>query len=86
MAAAAGAAKGAVDFVRVVQNVRRAVSIGNLGMIVGEQVLMVSALFVHQYLTATRRPSPKNTRPSWPRWPKEALESGSWPTPWAAAR
>ncbi len=54
MAAAAGAAKGAVDFVRVVRNVRRAASMGNLGMIVGEQVLTVSALFVYQYLTATR--------------------------------
>ena len=54
MAAAVSAAKGAVDFVRVVRNVRRAVSLGNLGMIFGEQVLTVSALFVHQYLVATR--------------------------------
>ncbi len=53
-AATVGAAKGAIDFVRVVRNVRRAASLGNLGMIVGEQVLTVSALFVHQYLTATR--------------------------------
>jgi hypothetical protein len=54
VAATLGAAKGVVDFVRVVRNVRRAVSLGNLGMIVGEQVLTVSALFVHQYMTATR--------------------------------
>ncbi len=54
MAGAVSAAKGAVDFVRVVRNVRRAVSLGNLGMIFGEQVLTVSALFVHQYLVATR--------------------------------
>jgi len=52
--AALGAAKGVVDFVRVVRNVRRAASLGNLGWIVGEQVLTVSALFVHQYLAATR--------------------------------
>ena len=36
LAAGVGAAKGIVDFVRVVRNVRRAVSLGNLGMIVGE--------------------------------------------------
>ena len=54
VAVAVGAAKGAVDFVRVVRSVRRAVSLGNLGMIVGEQVLTVSALFVYQYLAATR--------------------------------
>jgi hypothetical protein len=54
LAAAAGAAKGAVDFVRVVRNVRRAVSLGNLGMIAGEQLLTVSALFVYQYLMAAR--------------------------------
>ena len=54
VAASVGAAKGIVDFVRVVRNVRRAVSLGSLGMIVGEQILTISALFVHQYLTATR--------------------------------
>ena len=54
LAASVGAAKGVVDFVRVVRNVRRAVSLANLGMIVGEQVLTISALFVYQYLTAAR--------------------------------
>jgi hypothetical protein len=54
LAVSVGAAKGLVDFVRVVRNVRRAVSLGSLGMIVGEQLLTVSALFVHQYLTANR--------------------------------
>ncbi len=54
LAAGVGAAKGIVDFVRVVRNVRRAVSLGNLGMIVGEQALTISALFVRQYWVATR--------------------------------
>lgn len=54
LAASVGAAKGAVDFVRMVRNVRRAVSLANLGMMVGEQALTLSALFVHQYITATR--------------------------------
>lgn len=54
LATAVGAAKGAVDLVRVVRNVRRAVSLGNLGLIFGEQVLTVSALFVHQYMVASR--------------------------------
>lgn len=54
LAASLGAAKGAVDFVRMVRNVRRAISLANLGMLVGEQALTLSAVFVHQYLTATR--------------------------------
>ena len=54
LAAGVGAAKGIVDFVRVARNVRRAVSLGNLGMIVGEQALTLSALFVRQYWVATR--------------------------------
>jgi hypothetical protein len=54
LAITAGAVKGAVDFVRVVRHVRRAVSLANVGLIVGEQVLTVCALFVHQYLAASR--------------------------------
>jgi hypothetical protein len=54
LAASVGVAKGAVDLVRVLRNVRRALSLGNLGMIVGEQVLTLSALFVYQYLAAAR--------------------------------
>jgi hypothetical protein len=49
-----GAAKGAIDVVRVLRNVRRAASLGHVGFIVGEQLLMISALFAHQYLTASR--------------------------------
>jgi hypothetical protein len=51
---ALGVGKSAIDLVRVVRNVRRAVSLAHLGFIVGEQLLMISALFVHQYLTASR--------------------------------
>ncbi len=54
LALSVGAVKGAVDFVRVVRNVRRAASLANVGLIVGEQVLTISALFVHQYLVASR--------------------------------
>lgn len=54
LALTVGAMKGAVDFVRVVRNVRRAVSLANVGLIVGEQVLTICALFVHQYLAASR--------------------------------
>jgi hypothetical protein len=52
--AAVGAAKGAIDLVRVLRNVRRAASLGHLGFIVGEQLLTISALFVGQYLAASR--------------------------------
>ncbi len=52
--AAVGAAKGAIDLVRVLRNVRRAASLSHLGFIAGEQLLMISALFVRQYLAASR--------------------------------
>jgi hypothetical protein len=54
LTAAAGAAKGVIDLVRVLRNVRRAASLGHFGFIVGEQLLMISALFVRQYLAASR--------------------------------
>jgi len=54
LAAAVGAAKGAVDVMRVVRNVRRAASMGNLGFIAGEQLATIVALFVFQYMTASR--------------------------------
>ena len=48
------AAKGAVDVMRVVRNVRRAASMGHLGSIAGEQLGTIVALFVYQYMTASR--------------------------------
>ncbi len=52
--AAVGLAKGAVDLVRVLRNLRRAASLSHLGIVIGENVLLASALFVRQYWLATR--------------------------------
>ena len=52
--AAVGLAKGAWDLVRVLRNVRRAASLSHLGYLVGEKLVLVSALFVRQYWLATR--------------------------------
>ena len=54
LTAAVGAVKGAVDVIRVVRNVRRAASLGHLGYIAGEQLVTILALFVYQYMTASR--------------------------------
>ena len=54
LAAVVGATKGAVDVMRVVRNVRRAASLGHLGYIAGEQLATIVALFVYQYMTASR--------------------------------
>jgi hypothetical protein len=54
LTAALGVAKSAVDVMRVVRNVRRAASMGHLGYIAGEQLVTIVALFVYQYMTASR--------------------------------
>ena len=51
---AVGLAKGAYDLVRVLRNVRRAASLGHLGYLIGEKLVVASALFVHQYWVVTR--------------------------------
>lgn len=50
-----GAAKGAVDLLRVLRRVRRAARWSHLGWMAAEEVTLVSALFVRQYLAAARR-------------------------------
>jgi hypothetical protein len=54
VSAAVGALKGGIDLIRVLRNVRRAASLSHLGFIAGEQLLTISALFVGQYLAASR--------------------------------
>ena len=51
---AVGLAKGSYDLIRVLRNVRRAASLGHLGYLIGEKLVVASALFVHQYWVATR--------------------------------
>ncbi len=51
---AVGLAKGSYDLIRVLRNVRRAASLGHFGILIGEKLVMASALFVHQYWVATR--------------------------------
>ena len=52
--AAMGSAKLAWDVVRVVRNLRRAARLGFLGMLVGEELALIGAHFVHQYVMAVR--------------------------------
>jgi len=52
--AAMGSVKLAWDVVRVVRNLRRAARLGFLGMLVGEELALIGAHFVHQYVTASR--------------------------------
>ena len=46
-----------MDFVRVVRNLRRAARLGFLGLLVGEELALIAAHFVHQYVTASRSAS-----------------------------
>jgi len=52
--AAMGSVKLAWDVVRVVRNLRRVARLGFLGMLVGEELALIGAHFVHQYVTASR--------------------------------
>jgi hypothetical protein len=52
--AAIAAAKGVVDLVRTVRNVRRAARLSHWGMMLGEEAALVAARFVHQYWAAAR--------------------------------
>jgi hypothetical protein len=51
---AMGSAKLAWDVVRVVRNLRRAARLGFLGILVGEELALIGAHFVHQYVMAAR--------------------------------
>ena len=53
-AKAVGAAKGAWDVFRAVRNLRRAARLSHWGAMLAEEAALVSARFVHQYLTAAR--------------------------------
>lgn len=52
--AAIGAVKGAVDVVRIVRHVRRAVRLAAVGALVAEELALVAAHFLYQYVVATR--------------------------------
>jgi hypothetical protein len=52
--AAMGSVKLAWDGVRIVRNLRRATRLGFLGMLVSEELALMGAHFVHQYVIASR--------------------------------
>jgi hypothetical protein len=52
--AAIGLAKGAVDVVRMLRNVRRVARLGYWGAMLGEQAVLVAGRFLHQYWRATQ--------------------------------
>jgi hypothetical protein len=52
--AAMGSVKLAWDGVRIVRNLRRAARLGFLGMLVSEELALMGAHFVHQYVIASR--------------------------------
>ena len=52
--AALGALKGAWDVFRILRNVRRAVKLSHWGAMVAEELVLVTAHFVHQYVVASR--------------------------------
>ncbi len=56
--AAVGLAKTTYDVVRVLRNVRRALSAAQIGYLIGEKVVLGTVAFVHQYWQATRSLEP----------------------------
>jgi hypothetical protein len=52
--AALATAKGALDVFRVLRNVRHAAALRGVGVMVAEEVVLIAAHFVRQYVAATR--------------------------------